>query len=46
LGRGTAPLDGLWQFHLGDNAQWADPAIPDATGQNGWEQLTADRLVA
>jgi serine phosphatase RsbU (regulator of sigma subunit) len=43
LGRGTAPLDGPWQFHLGDNAQWADPAMPDATGQNGWEQLTADQ---
>jgi hypothetical protein len=43
LGRGTAPLDGPWQFHLGDSAQWADPATPDATGQNGWEQLTADQ---
>jgi serine phosphatase RsbU (regulator of sigma subunit) len=43
LGRGTALLDGPWQFHLGDNMQWADPAAPDATGQNGWEQLTADK---
>jgi hypothetical protein len=40
LGKGTALLDGPWQFHLGDNAAWAQPAAEDATGQNGWEQLT------
>jgi hypothetical protein len=43
LGRGTAPLDGPWQFHLGDKAQWADSATPDGTGQDGWEQLSADQ---
>ncbi len=42
LGKGTAPLDGSWQFHIGDNSQWADPAANDAAGQNGWEQLTTD----
>jgi len=43
LGKGAAPLDGKWQFHLGDNAAWADPAIDDAAGHDGWEQLTADK---
>jgi serine phosphatase RsbU (regulator of sigma subunit) len=42
LGKGVAPLDGPWQFHLGDDPTWATPGINDATGQNGWEQLTAD----
>jgi hypothetical protein len=41
LGKGVAPLDGPWQFHLGDDPTWATPAIDDATGHNGWEQLTA-----
>jgi len=42
LGKGAAPLDGPWQFHLGDNPAWAAPGIDDATGRDGWEQLTAD----
>ena len=42
LGKGAAPLDGPWQFHLGDNPAWAQPGIDDATGHGGWEQLTAD----
>jgi serine phosphatase RsbU (regulator of sigma subunit) len=42
LGKGVAPLDGPWQFHLGDDPNWATPGIDDATGHNGWEQLTAD----
>jgi Stage II sporulation protein E (SpoIIE) len=41
LGKGVAPLAGPWQFHLGDNPAWAAPGVDDATGQNGWEQLTA-----
>jgi hypothetical protein len=41
LGKGVAPLDGPWQFHLGDNPAWATPGIDDATGLDGWEQLTA-----
>jgi hypothetical protein len=39
LGKGTAPLDGPWQFHLGDNSAWASPSFEDS----GWEQLTADK---
>ena len=42
LGKGAAPLDGPWQFHLGDNPAWARPDIDDSTGHDGWEQLTAD----
>ena len=42
LGKGLAPLDGPWQFHLGDNPAWASPAIDDATGQAGWEQIKAE----
>jgi hypothetical protein len=41
LGKGVAPLDGPWQFHLGDDPTWAAPGIDDTTGHNGWEQLTA-----
>jgi diguanylate cyclase len=41
LGKGVAPLDGPWQFHLGDNPAWAAPGVDDATGHDGWEQLTA-----
>jgi hypothetical protein len=40
LGKGTAPLDGPWQFHIGDDPTWALPQTPDATGSNGWEQLS------
>ncbi|HVZ83005.1 MAG TPA: SpoIIE family protein phosphatase [Terracidiphilus sp.] len=42
LGKEAIQLDGAWQFHLGDNPAWAQPDIDDATGHNGWEQLTAD----
>ena len=39
LGKGAAPLDGPWQFHLGDDPAWANPAFDDTH----WEQLTADK---
>ncbi|MGB7136465.1 MAG: hypothetical protein WBD46_14330 [Acidobacteriaceae bacterium] len=42
LGKGTAKLDGPWQFHPGDDAGWAAVGIDDAAGQGGWEQLTPD----
>lgn len=41
LGKGAVSLDGLWQFHLGDNSAWASVDADDATGHNGWEQLSA-----
>ncbi|HEV2445058.1 MAG TPA: hypothetical protein VGS58_04020, partial [Candidatus Sulfopaludibacter sp.] len=39
LGKGAAPLDGPWQFHLGDDLAWAAPDADDSQ----WEQLTADK---
>jgi Stage II sporulation protein E (SpoIIE) len=39
LGKGTMSLDGPWQFHMGDNPAWADPALDD----RHWEQLSADK---
>ncbi len=39
LGKGFAPIDGPWQFHLGDNLAWANPGFDDSS----WEQLTADK---
>ena len=42
LGKGAAPLDGPWQFHLGDDPAFALPQTADVTGANGWEQLSAD----
>ncbi len=39
LGKGTAPLDGPWQFHLGDDPAWAAPGFDDSH----WEQLAADK---
>ena len=42
LGKGATPLNGPWQFHLGDDPAWAGPEIDDATGHGGWEELTAD----
>ena len=26
IGRGTVPIDGEWQFHLGDDMRWASPS--------------------
>ncbi|MGC1363157.1 MAG: SpoIIE family protein phosphatase, partial [Silvibacterium sp.] len=37
-GTGSVPLDGKWQFHLGDDLSWANPALDDS----GWEQISAD----
>lgn len=39
LGKGTAPLDGPWAFHIGDHPQWAQPDVDDTPGQHGWESL-------
>jgi hypothetical protein len=39
LGKGTAPLDGRWQFHEGDNPAWAAPSFDDYF----WPQITADK---
>ena len=38
LGHGKADLDGLWQFRIGDDRSWAQPAFDDS----GWESVNAD----
>jgi serine phosphatase RsbU (regulator of sigma subunit) len=43
LGKGTTPVDGPWQFHIGDDPAWAQPGTPDTTGTGGWEQIGADK---
>ncbi|WP_183809645.1 PP2C family protein-serine/threonine phosphatase [Tunturibacter empetritectus] len=39
LGRAVAPLEGPWQFHLGDDPNWASPTFDDSH----WERLTAEK---
>jgi len=39
LGKGTAALDGDWQFHLGDDPAWASPRLDDSN----WEQIRVDK---
>lgn len=39
VGKGAVPLDGPWQFHIGDTPQGADPSLDDSH----WEQLTAEK---
>ena len=43
LGKGLAPVDGSWQFHLGDDPSYSSPTLDDAEGNNGWERLTTDK---
>jgi len=39
IGRSAVALDGLWAFHLGDNAAWAVPDFDDSQ----WDEIAADR---
>ena len=39
IGRGVVPIDGEWQFHLGDDIGWAAPAYDDSQ----WERITTDK---
>lgn len=39
LGKGTIPIDGLWQFHIGDNTSWASPSFDDSQ----WEQIDVSK---
>lgn len=39
LGNATVPLDGTWQFHLGDDPAWASPSLDDSS----WESISVDR---
>jgi hypothetical protein len=38
IGRGTLPIDGEWQFHLGDDMRWASASYDDSQ----WEHIKAD----
>ncbi len=42
LGKGAVEIDGPWQFHLGDDPRWARADVDDATGRQGWEQISPD----
>ena len=39
IGHGAVPIDGEWQFHLGDDPRWAAPAYDDSN----WEHITTDK---
>jgi hypothetical protein len=39
IGTGSRVIDGRWQFHLGDDLQWAQPGLNDGE----WERLPADK---
>jgi len=38
IGSGMVPIDGDWQFHVGDDAAWAQPTLDDSK----WESIGAD----
>jgi serine phosphatase RsbU (regulator of sigma subunit) len=38
IGKGVAPVDGEWRFHVGDNLEWAQPSFDDSA----WEFIQAD----
>ena len=39
LGKGSQPVGGEWQFHTGDNADWAAKGFDDS----GWERIAVER---
>ncbi len=38
IGEGAKPIDGDWQFHTGDDPQWAKPGFDDSQ----WENIGVD----
>jgi hypothetical protein len=38
MGRDAVPLEGAWQFQIGDNPEWAAPGFNDSA----WRQITAE----
>ena len=38
IGRGIVPIDGFWQFHLGDDTRWSQAGFDDSQ----WEQIRVD----
>lgn len=39
LGKGTVPIDGPWQFHVGDEMSWANPEFDDSH----WQQIDVSK---
>jgi Stage II sporulation protein E (SpoIIE) len=39
LGKDTVPLEGAWEFRLGDDPGWASPSLDDSQ----WTKITADQ---
>jgi hypothetical protein len=39
LGKAAVPVDGAWQFHIGDNPAWASSTLDDS----GWESIETGR---
>jgi Stage II sporulation protein E (SpoIIE) len=39
IGRGAVPIDGEWQFHLGDDMRWTASAYDDSE----WEHITTGK---
>ncbi|MGD0890881.1 MAG: SpoIIE family protein phosphatase [Terracidiphilus sp.] len=39
FGKSSVPLDGMWQFHTGDDPAWAAPGFDDSN----WEQIAVDQ---
>lgn len=39
LGKDAVPLEGAWQFHLGDDPAWASPSLDDSH----WASISADK---
>ena len=39
LGKDAIPLEGAWEFHLGDDPGWVSPSLDDSQ----WPRITADR---
>lgn len=38
IGRGIVLIDGVWQFHLGDDPSWAQPSLDDSR----WQSILTD----
>jgi serine phosphatase RsbU (regulator of sigma subunit) len=38
IGKGVVPIDGAWQFHVGDDLRWAEPGFDDSK----WKPIETD----
>src|SRR5580658_7400721 len=43
IGAGAVPVDGNWQFHLGDDPAWASPELAGSgLDDSGWEPIRTE----